>query len=448
MVFSLKRRKTSDDNAAGEADGALAKRPEAACGIGLAALNNILALAECASCTLSQTSPAPELHAAWAAWQTASLDTTHPLITQWVWLCRRPIHRGVVQGDEDGSGLQSEVFVVGAALCAALHALPDAAWACVSPLPEALGSYASLILVHGDSTAAYTWQETCDTIAALQLEVPRMIYAQPGAEHAYACDADVMVACLYLMERVGFYLTHHFPDAPLVESGDTSIEHMEETVGVPPQPGAETGGKMVAVRAGSVYLQIAALHGILSLLFATTQARSVATTGSDKMTDSPTPTSKPGTHPSGIELFSHHREASLDVFYEISMLADLAPGFVMQYRSRYAHLFHSISQVVYFHYPQYSRRKQIPLSEITAHAGSHISTLPLILQLFPAAPVLYEHTGGCCLHEHARYEWSWLMLSGFVLLVHRSGAIYGAEDLRTLAALLATPSPPARGSPA
>ena len=63
-----------------------------------------------------------------------------------------------------------------------------------------------------------------------------------------------------------------------------------------------------------------------------------------------------------IELYNYHREASLDDFYKMSQMADTPFGSVSQYKHKFRHLFHSTSQVVYFHYPSYMRRKQVALS--------------------------------------------------------------------------------------
>lgn len=335
-----------------------------------------------------------------------NVDTSQLLqwLKEWVWECRRPIHRGVVQGAEDGTGLKSEVFAVGLALCGILQssALPPT----IPPITDALACHASRILVHGVDSSQYTWMELSDTIAALQLETPRLIYMTDGA---YTCDADILVACVHLMRQLGFFATHTFNYDDMMEAQDPSVEHMHCTE-------AQEGQQTLCVRHESFYLQISAIYAILSLLFATTQAQAV-------------PEQESAAY---VKLYAHHREASLDDFYQNSMLADLAPGFIMQYRSRYSHLFHSISQVVYFHYPQYCRKKQISLDLITAIDAPHISVLPLLTQLFPSIPIFYEHTGGCSLHEHSQHSWSWLMLSGFVLLVRRDGKMFSSRDLRAL----------------
>ena len=355
------------------------------------------------------------------------VDTEEAVVflSDWVLGCMRQIHRGVVQGDEDGSGLKSEVFLIGFALCGMLNSSKVSR--SVPSLVDALGIYAARILVHGEDASVYTWTELADTIAALQLEVPSMIYkleerSDDMGENdmtdnmtnasLYTCDANVLVACLHLMHRIGFFASHYFSYDDMMASGDPSVEHMHQ----------DTESRL-KIRKESLYLQITAIHAVLSLLFATTNAERV-----------------PDPDTQGIDLHPHHREASLDDFYQNSMLADLAPGFIMQYRSRYAHLFHSISQVVYFHYPQYCRKKQIPLTDITKHGAPHISVLPLLQQLFPSVPVFYEHTGGCCLHEHAQHPWSWLMLSGFVLLVRRDGKMFAAHDLRSLVTLISSSS--------
>ena len=388
MPFSLKRLRT-------ECNEVIDSEPKTQTGIELSLLHEILAMIQ-----------TPNID------NTISPDQLISLMQAWIWKCSRILHKGVVKGGEDGSGLKSEVFLVGSALCGVLRKF--AFWHRLPTLHDCLGIHSKRILVHGPDCSVYKWTELCDTIAALQLEMPSMIYAcqiedsNSDLVALYTCDANILVACMHLMRHIGFFLTHSFSHDKMQNAQDPSIEHMHMQ-----------SDKTLIVRKESIYLQVAAIHASLSLLFATTQAERVV-----------------HEHPETIELHSHHREASLDDFYQNSMLADLAPGFIMQYRSRYAHLFHSISQVIYFHYPQYIRKKQIPLADITARNAAHISVLPLLQQLFPGVPVFYEHTGGCCLHEHAKHEWSWLMLSGFVLLVRRDGKMFAAEDLRSLALML------------
>ena len=138
-----------------------------------------------------------------------------------------------------------------------------------------------------------------------------------------------------------------------------------------------------------------------------------------------------------MELHAHHKEASLDVYYEMSMISDLAPGFLVQYKCKFSHLFHSISQVVYFHFPQYRRRVQESLGNIVGGQASAVNTLPLLQQVRPEIPVLFEHTGACSQKEHANIPYAWVVLSGFVLLVKENGDALCAKDPRSLLSVVA-----------
>ena len=134
---------------------------------------------------------------------------------------------------------------------------------------------------------------------------------------------------------------------------------------------------------------------------------------------------------------THHKEVSLDDYYEMSMISDLAPGFLVQYKCKFSHLFHLISQVVYFHFPQIRRRVQESLGNITGGKASAVNTLPLLQQVRPEIPVLYEHTGACSQKEHANLPYAWVVLSDFVLLVKANGDALCAKDPRSLLAVVA-----------
>ena len=374
-------------------------------------------------------------------WQSMNSNKLAHYLRQWIVLSTRAVHKGVLVGSDIDGGVKGEVYVVGNALSSIFALLPASVWDTIPPASVTLGAYKEQILVHGDDITTYSWQEISDTITALQIEIPNMIYPVEESDQgtdsvdsvnmAYACDADILHLSIHLMAQIGFYINNAILHADINHQQDPSIEHMqsytlhtqptEDTTTKADHKTCSTEGdssenidiKFVYVREESISVQITAMHHILSLLLATTTAVLVPEDLS-------------------VELYGHHREASIDSFYEMSMLADLAPGFVMQYRNKFAHLFHSISQVVYFHYPQYIRKKQISLQHITKPNSSHISVLPLLLQIRPDIPVFYEHTGALCNHIHDKYDWSWIMLSGYVLLRHRSGNTYAARDLRSL----------------
>ncbi len=65
-----------------------------------------------------------------------------------------------------------------------------------------------------------------------------------------------------------------------------------------------------------------------------------------------------------VPVHAHHREASSETFFTLSITADCAVGSVLKYAHRFAHLFHSVSQAIYYNYPTYTRQTQLPLPEL------------------------------------------------------------------------------------
>ena len=92
------------------------------------------------------------------------------------------------------------------------------------------------------------------------------------------------------------------------------------------------------------------------------------------------------------------------------------------------------AQVVYFHWPSYRRVAQLSLAELAQSDAAPQNILPLLLQIDPSVPVLYEHTRALC-HTHATTPaapWAWLYVGGFFALGHHDGSVYVARDVREL----------------
>lgn len=90
-----------------------------------------------------------------------------------------------------------------------------------------------------------------------------------------------------------------------------------------------------------------------------------------------------------IDIHQHHVSASNDHFHIISMYYDLPPAARLNYRHTFSGLYNCISQPVYFHNPEYERRLQLPLQSIR-DCELDISTLPVIMQVYPEITILYD----------------------------------------------------------
>jgi hypothetical protein len=137
-----------------------------------------------------------------------------------------------------------------------------------------------------------------------------------------------------------------------------------------------------------------------------------------------------------VELHAHHREASNETFVTHSITSDCVVGTVAQYAHRFSHLFHSVSQTIYYNHPTYARQTQLPIAMLQRENAPSVNVLPLLTELRPDIPVLFEHTGAGCRKQHAKHAWSWVFWSHFVqllvLLVDAEMRSYVAAHIRTL----------------
>lgn len=126
-----------------------------------------------------------------------------------------------------------------------------------------------------------------------------------------------------------------------------------------------------------------------------------------------------------FDIQSYHRQAGLDSFYEHAMYADLPPAARIAYKQDFAGMYHSITQVVYFHYPDYARRKPISLEDIRK-GTQQLHCLSVALELRPDITVCMED-------EQWSEGWNWMLLSGGkVYLVTPDRVVYSADSIWTL----------------
>ena len=83
----------------------------------------------------------------------------------------------------------------------------------------------------------------------------------------------------------------------------------------------------------------------------------------------------------------HHIECSNDFFAVLQQMVYLAPAMRLVYRMDFNGMYNDVSQVVFFHYPEYQRQSQLPLRLVVDNA---LNCLPLLTQLMPAVPVIYD----------------------------------------------------------
>jgi hypothetical protein len=129
-----------------------------------------------------------------------------------------------------------------------------------------------------------------------------------------------------------------------------------------------------------------------------------------------------------LSVQTYHVQAGLDIFYEHSMFADLPPAARLIYKQDFSGMYHCVTQVVYFHFPDYARKRQQSLDEIRA-GGSPVNCLSVALELHPDIPVVMED-------EMWHSGWNWMLVSGGkVYLIAPDRSVHRAQSLWTLMAL-------------
>ena len=130
----------------------------------------------------------------------------------------------------------------------------------------------------------------------------------------------------------------------------------------------------------------------------------------------------------------HHVEAAGDLFSEMQQMVYLAPGMRLVYRTNFAGMYNHVSQVVYFHYPGFSRKPHFDLEKIP-EAPLHM--LPLIMQLIPDIPIVYDddsHIPGI-FDNDANSDWTWLICCGaFFLVSVQERRVFSSPTLAPLVA--------------
>jgi hypothetical protein len=308
----------------------------------------------------------------------------------------------------------NDMQAYGMGVCALLH-YADASELHTFEAKRELREWHDRVCVCDTAWPALTWRGLHHIVLSLQLEFEHMFQTRGGARCLLPLDRIL----LCLMQRIGFLLCHDYKHEEALDTtaaADHDVDNVQLLVDVDAQ-GWRTP------RPEAVRQLLLAVHALLSaycLLMHSTHVR----TQHDFSTQTDT------------AVHDFHRESAMDDFYELHMIATVPVGSIVQYKDKFRHLFHSVSQVVYFHYPAYQRTKQLTLEELRQDNTPAHHLLPLLQQLHPSVPVLYEHTGAGLRAAHERHPFAWVVLGAFVVLVDGGMQSYCGDDLRALLGLL------------
>jgi hypothetical protein len=303
------------------------------------------------------------------------------LVKTWLFECDRA---APLDGD------YNTMHVAGAALCVVLDAN-----ALALPAPEDLGTSAvrERLFVGTIPIAEYPAPALQAFLANLQAEF-RDLYTL--TDDGYVCSVDLTLILLAVMRRLGYWLRHVFLPPP----SDASLRDVAA-------PGP-AGWHIIRPDVARHMLDV--LHTMLTAHRILISAQLLP----------------PATH--ACEIHPVHREASMDAWWELATVTDCPIGGITQYKNKFQYLFHSVSQVVYFHYPSYTRRNQRAFTDICAGTCPPLHILPLLMQVAPEIPLLYEHTGAGFRPVTGKNTYNWCVFGTFVVLVDQHMNSFCAHD--------------------
>jgi len=307
--------------------------------------------------------------------------------------------------------LYNSMQAYGMGLCALLHRM-DASELYTFDSRKQLGMWFDRVCVCHTPWPELSWRGIHHIVLSLQLEFTKLFEMERG----FRCVLPLDRVLLCLMQRIGGLICQDYRHGP--PSAEYSMNHDIENVQL--LVDIDTEGWRTP-RPEALRQLLIAIHALLSAYCLLTHATHV-----------------PSDIDTKTEIEDFHRECSMDDFYETHMITTVPLGTVVQYKDKFRHLFHSVSQVVYFHYPAYQRTKQLPLEDLKRVPAPACNLLPLLQQLHPTVPVLFEHTTAGLRAGHDKQPFAWVVLGAFVVLVESSMQSYCSDDLRSLLPLLTT----------
>lgn len=299
----------------------------------------------------------------------------------------------------------NEMHAYGIGVCALLHRTNSSVLSLYDP-EEELEELKDKLFIDDCVLNDMSCTQLQDVVTSVQIEFASLFESSASGAHVCKIDLPTLMRCV--MQRLGALLCNKFRSS---RAEDVEKEGLNPCLSVNEQGWCE-------VREEAVRALLLGIHVILVTHRLLSKATHVP-----RYEESPPEEETPR---------DYHREASLDEFYELDMIMTVPLGSIVQYRDKFRYLFHSVSQVVYFHFPSFQRSRQLSMLELE-HPDTHSkSILPLLLQIDPTIPILYEHTGAGCLAIHAEQKYSWTVLGPFVILTDAEMNSFTAKDIRTL----------------
>ena len=335
-----------------------------------------------------------------------------PVLQQFVNLWLTTFDRGEKAQLLHGT-MQNDMQVFGTGVCILAATALDRG-TMTNRFRQAIGAHYAKFIFVDKPFAAFEFEDIHALVCALQLHFEETFTRET---HRFVCQFDMRNVCLLIMAQIGHWLTVKYR-MPVKQDKRLPVPEIPAELRM---PDAALKGFIdidncdyCSVRMDTLAFILDALHSMMSLHALLARAEFVE------------PSSEL------LEITGHHKEASAETFFSLSMTSDCMPGSVVQYVHKFAYLFHSISQVVYYNFPTYNRQRQLALADLQQANVNAVNMLPLLTELRPDIPVFCEHTGAGCVGTHKQHKWSWVLWTHFVFLLDADMNVYAAKDLRTL----------------
>lgn len=261
-----------------------------------------------------------------------------------------------------------------------------------------IGSFLSdkklCVLVPETTIQELTWRDLLDILHQIQTNLENIFQPStlaPAEENVFSCSEDIIKLLVVLLYRAGYFMGKIFK-FELEEKHDFIFSFFQVVDG-------DENLYQLSSHTGREFLDN--MHVCITLAHMLLNCKKIPESCDAQQ---------------NVEIANCHREASLDDFYTLSMISDVYPGGITFYKNKFYHLFHSVSQVIYYNMPSYHRQKQLSLVELQAPTAAHINLLPLYQQLAPNMQVLYEHTGAGFYEAHQKQQACFLVFGKFVLV--------------------------------
>lgn len=124
-----------------------------------------------------------------------------------------------------------------------------------------------------------------------------------------------------------------------------------------------------------------------------------------------------------------HMEASMEPFDLLCMHFLIPVGARLRYKNDFRGMYNHVSQVMYFHNPDFVRLPRISI-EMVENPGDPVQVLPALWELHPDMPTYYEED--FFFHKPKLDHWAWLVVAGRIYLLSPEKKVFWSSNITAL----------------